>query len=180
MQVVLAPNGGRKFVMMNNTTSRRSVLSAGAYVLLGAAGLVSSTPALAKANPGALESASTADKEAIVRAYYSGYEKKDWDITGGVLADDFTFSSPNGDDHISKAVFKEKCFLSQLPFIKQFELQAVQPGDNDAFVMYLCRTTGATLRNIDYFRFADGKVSSIDCFFGSNAGYPQAAASRKQ
>jgi hypothetical protein len=62
-------------------------------------------------------------KEQIVRTYYSGYDKKDWNLSGGVLAESFTFTSPNGDDHISKSVFKERCFLSQLDFIKKFELE---------------------------------------------------------
>ena len=120
------------------------------------------------------------NKGQLIRNYYSGYEKKDWNLSGGVLADRFTFTSPNGDDHIGKAVFKEKCWLSQLNFIERFELEAVLARGDEAFVKYLCRTTkGTSFRNVEYFRFADGKISAIECYFGGPLGYPAAAASGK-
>ncbi len=92
----------------------------------------------------------------------------------------FTFTSPNDDDHISKSVFKEKCFLSQLNFIKQFELETILSRGDEAFVKYLCRTTKDTsFRNVEYFRFAEGKISAIEAYFGGNLGYPSASASGK-
>ena len=59
--------------------------------------------------------------------------KKNSNLTGGVLADSFSFTSPN-DDHISKSVFKERCFSSQLEFIERFELETVPARGNEAFV----------------------------------------------
>ena len=119
-------------------------------------------------------------KEQLIRTYYSGYEKKDWNVTDGVLAGNFTFTSPNNDDHISKAVFKERCFLSQLDFIKQFELETILVDGDQAFVKYLCRTTkGTSFRNVEYFRFTDGKIAAIETYFGGNLGYPAASASGK-
>lgn len=119
-------------------------------------------------------------KQQLIRAYYSGYEKKDWSVTGDVLADSFTFTSPNNDDHISKSVFKERCFLSQLEFIKQFELETILAHGQEAFVKYLCRTTkGTSFRNVEYFRFAKGKIAAIETYFGGNLGYPAASAAGK-
>src|SRR5262249_52273322 len=110
----------------------------------------------------------------------SGYEKKDWGMLDGVLADAFTFTSPNDDDHIKKSTFKKRCFLSQLDFIKQFELETILAHGDVAFVKYLCRTTkGTSFRNTDYFRFADGKITAIECYFGGRLGYPSASASGK-
>jgi hypothetical protein len=88
-------------------------------------------------------------------------------VSGGVLADNLTFTSPNDDDHISMSVFKERCSLSQLEFIKQFELETVLAHGDEAFVEYLCRTTKSTsFRNVEYFRFAKGKIAAIETYFG--------------
>jgi ketosteroid isomerase-like protein len=119
-------------------------------------------------------------KEQIIRTYYSGYEKKDWSLTGGVLADSFTFTSPNDDDHISKSIFKEKCFSSQLEFIERFELESVLTRGNEAFVKWLCRTTnGTSFRDVEYFLFSGGKITAIESYFGGKLGYPSASISGK-
>jgi ketosteroid isomerase-like protein len=144
------------------------------------AGLIGSTIFLAEQNMSNAEPEGMTAKEQLIRTYYSGYEKKDWSVSGGVLADSFTFTSPNDDDHISKSVFKERCFLSQLEFIKQFELETILAHGDEAFVKYLCRTTkGTSFRNVEYFRFADGKIAAIETYFGGNLGYPAASAAGK-
>jgi hypothetical protein len=100
-----------------------------------------------------------------------------------VLADTFTFTftSPNGDDHIPKAVFKQRCFVAQLDFIQRFDLEAVFTRGDEAFVKYLCHTAKNTsFRNVEFFRFVDGKIASIECYFGGQLGYPAAAATGKR
>jgi ketosteroid isomerase-like protein len=162
-----------------HTLSRRNLLTAGTCALVGASGLVNTTSGLAQEHSFlGTQGQSNMTNEQLIRAYYSGYEKRDWNLTGGVLADSFTFTSPNDDDHISKSVFKERCWASQLDFIERFELESVLAGGNQAFVKYLCRTTkGTSFRNIDYFRFSDGKVTAIEDYFGGKLGYPGAAVS---
>jgi hypothetical protein len=39
--------------------------------------------------------------EKIIRAYFAGWVKKDWNAVASQLADGFTFTSPAPDDHIS-------------------------------------------------------------------------------
>ena len=109
----------------------------------------------------------------IIKTYLSGYEKKDWSITSGQLADGFTFTSPAPDDHIPLAVYKQRCW-PQSKFIKKFEFVAiVQEGDR-AFALYnLTTTDNKVIRNAEYYTFRNGKISSIECFFGgSGKGYP--------
>lgn len=167
--------------MSVNAISRRNLLKAGPGVLAGAAGLIGSTAVLAERTGSYAEPGGATVKEQLIRTYYSGYEKKDWNVSDGVLADNFTFTSPNNDDHISKSVFKERCFLSQLDFIKQFELEAIFVRGDEAFAKYLCRTTKDTsFRNVEYFRFADGKITAIETYFGGHLGYPTASASGKR
>jgi ketosteroid isomerase-like protein len=157
--------------MITIVLSRRNLLAAGACALAGAAGL-----------PGRAASARTwrgpsMTNEEIIRKYYAGWEKKDWGPLDVLLADDFTFTSANNDDHISKSTFKARCWESQIDFIERFELEKVIESGNEAFVKYLCRTkNGKSFRNVEYFRFRDGKVEAIESYFGRQLGFPSAAS----
>ena len=109
----------------------------------------------------------------IIRTYFSGYEKKDWGVTSSQLADGFTFTSPAPDDHITLTVYKQRCW-PQSKFIKKVEfISIVQEGDH-AFALYNATTTdNKVIRNAEYYTFSNGKIKSIECFFGgSGAGYP--------
>ncbi len=149
--------------------SRRSLLQAGACALVGAAGL-SAGRALAGTGPGMTN-------EEIIRKYYAAWEKKDWGPLDMLLADNFTFTSPNHDDHISKSAFKARCWESQIDLIERFELERVIESGKDAFVKYLCRTkNGKSFRNVEYLRFRDEKVEAIEVYFGGQFGFPSAAS----
>ena len=56
-------------------------------------------------------------KEKVVKAYYMGFEKNDWNAVASQLADGFTFTSPNNDNHISIEEFKKKSSLECLIYI---------------------------------------------------------------
>jgi ketosteroid isomerase-like protein len=104
----------------------------GACALTGAVSL----PGAASAHAGiGLDAA----KEQVIRKWYAAWEQKDWGPVDALLADNFTFSSAAGDDHISKSAFKTQCWETQINFIDRFELERVIGNGNDAFVKYLCR-----------------------------------------
>jgi ketosteroid isomerase-like protein len=44
--------------------------------------------------------------EEVVRKWYAAWEKEDWGPVDSLLADNFTFTSAAGDDHISKSTFQ--------------------------------------------------------------------------
>lgn len=120
----------------------------------------------------AFAQAQNADK--IIRTYFSGYEKKDWSIVSSQLADGFTFTSPAPDDHIPLSQYKIRCW-PQSQFIKTVEFVKIVQDGNSAFAIYnLTTTDNKHLRNSEYYTFSkDGKIKSIECFFGgSGAGYP--------
>ena len=48
-------------------------------------------------------------EEKVVKAYFEGWVKKDWNQVAAQLTDEFTFTSPAPDDHINLKQFKEKC-----------------------------------------------------------------------
>src|SRR5580704_17741017 len=147
--------------MRNRAMSRRTVLEAGVCAVAAAAGVRQIASAHA-------ETGQSPKNEETIRKYYAAWEKKDWRPFDILLADDFTFTSANNDDHISKSAFKARCWESQVDFIERFELQRVIGKGNEAFVMYVCRTkSGKTFRNVEYFRLRDDRVVAIECYFGA-------------
>lgn len=106
-----------------------------------------------------------------IKAYYTAFEKKDWNLIQQTLADGFTFTSPL-DDHIDIKKFKERCWPNSEK-IKRCDIEKVVIDGNTAFVIYNGWTTdGKLFRNSDYFVFKDGKISSYECFFGPGISYP--------
>jgi hypothetical protein len=158
--------------MTRIAVSRRKLLEAGACALAGAAVF----PVTASAHAGT-ESSTT--NEAIIRKWYKTWqeEKKDWAPFSVQLADDFTFSSAAGDDHISKSAFKTNCWDTQINFIDGFDLERVIGSGGWAFAKYLCRTkNGKSFRNVEYFQIRDGKIESIECYFGGKDTFPSAVS----
>ena len=150
--------------------SRRKALEAGACALAGAAGL------LVMASAGAEEGSSAATEE-IVRKWYKAWVEKDEGQFEALMTDNFTFTSPAGDDHISRSTFKTQCWDTQVNFIDRFDLERVFGSGNEAFVKYLCHTkNGKSFRNVEYFRLRDGKVETIECYFGGKSTFPSAVS----
>lgn len=149
--------------------SRRNLLATGGCALLGAA-MVRPTSAAPSG-----EQNSTSDE--IIRKWYAAWEQKDWGPVDALLADNFTFSSAAGDDHISKSTFKKQCWETQIDFIQHFDLERVALGTDDAFVKYLCHTkNGKSFRNVEYLRIKGGRLTSIECYFGAQSSFPSAVS----
>ena len=119
--------------MTRITMPRRNLLATGACALIGAVTL----PGLARAS--ALGGPDLTNEE-IIRTWYAAWEKKDLGTFNMLLADNFTFTSAAGDDHISKSTFKAQCWDTQVDFIGHFDLERITTGAGDAFVKYLCHT----------------------------------------
>src|SRR5690349_13929311 len=119
--------------MTKISVSRRNMLATGACALVGAATLPASVRASKTGAPNLMS-------EELIRKWYTAWKTKDFATFNNMLADNFTFSSAAGDDHISKTTFKTQCWDTQINFIKDFDLERVTTGPNDAFVKYLCYT----------------------------------------
>jgi ketosteroid isomerase-like protein len=156
--------------MTRITMSRRNLLATGACALVGAVSL----PGAASAS--ALGGQNSTNEE-IIRKWYGAWKKKDLGTFDALLADNFTFTSVAGDDHISKSTFKTQCWDTQVDFIGDFDLERIATGAEDAFVKYLCHTTnGKSFRNVEYLRIKNGKLESIECYFGAQSSFPSAVS----
>ncbi|MHB8419081.1 MAG: nuclear transport factor 2 family protein [Myxococcales bacterium] len=152
--------------IMSNAPSRRSLFAAGG-VALAAASLVWGASAHA-------EVSEASKNERIVRKWYTLWvEHKDWAPFDAMLADDFAFSSTNGEDHISKADFKRECWVPNVNLTKAFDLELVMAKGDEVFVKYLGHTvSGKTFRNVELLRIRNGKIASIECYFGGKMTFP--------
>jgi hypothetical protein len=158
--------------MRKTTVSRRTVLKAGPCALVAAAAI----PKIATARA---QTGLSPKSDETIRKYYAAWEQKDWRPCDILLADNFTFTSANNDDHINKSAFKKQCWETQIDFIERFDLQRVFGGGNEAFVLYVCRTkNGRTFRNVEYLRTIDDKVEAIECYFGAQSSFASAVGEK--
>jgi ketosteroid isomerase-like protein len=161
--------------MDKRTMSRRTIFEAVACALAAA-----SIPQIVSAEAETSETGLGPNNEATIRRYYAAWGKKDWHTVDLLLADDFTFSSPL-DDHITKDAFKKGCWDTQIDFTDRFDLKRVFGSGNEAFVLYVGRTTnGKTFRNVEYFRLKDRKVEAIECYFSAQASFPSAVSTEQR
>jgi len=106
-----------------------------------------------------------------MKAYYTAYEKKDWNALTSLLADGFVFNSPN-DDHIDLKTYKVRCWPNAVN-IKRFDIEKMVVDGDDGFVTYNGWTNdGRVFRNTEYFKFIDGKIKENACFFGPGISFP--------
>jgi len=156
--------------MTRTTVSRRNLLATGTCAVLAAVSL----PGLASTSPLGEQNLTN---EEIIRKWYAAWEKKDLGTFDILLADNFTFTSAAGDDHISKRTFKTQCWDTQADFIDHYDLERITTGADDAFVKYLCHTkNGKSFRNVEYFRIKNGKLESMECYFGAQSSFPSAVS----
>jgi ketosteroid isomerase-like protein len=159
--------------MTNRAMSRRTILEAGACALAAAAGI----PQIASAHSA---TGLSPKSDETIRKWYAAWEKKDWHPVDILLADDFTFTSPNNDDHISKSAFKARCWDTQIALTERVDLEHVMGTGNEALVMYVGHTTnGRTFRNVEYLRLRGEQLEAIECYFGAQNSFQSAVSGQK-
>lgn len=105
------------------------------------------------------------DLGALARRYYRAFEKKDRAFVEDNLADGFTFTSPY-DDHIGRDAYFERCWPNSDRLLK-FSFVTVMARGDTVFVLYDCETkTGSSFRNAEYMTFENGKLKSVEVYFG--------------
>jgi ketosteroid isomerase-like protein len=156
--------------MPRSAMSRRVLLDGGICAAIA-------IPVLANAADSAAWSRLGARNTSVIRKWYAAWEQKDWAPLDALLADDFTFTSANDDDHISKSAFKTRCWTPNIDFIERFDLESVFGGGDQVFVKYLCHTkNGKYFRNVEFVRLRDEKLVAIECYFGEKSSFPSAVS----
>lgn len=100
----------------------------------------------------------------LIREYYSAFESKDRAALENLLADDFTFTSPE-DDHISRKRYFEKCWPGS-ENLTEFDIKQILVDGNHAFVRYTARTTqGGIVGNTEFFTWENDKIKEVEVCF---------------
>jgi ketosteroid isomerase-like protein len=102
----------------------------------------------------------------LIRKYFSAHENKDRKAVESLLSDDFVFTSPY-DYRINRETYFKRCW----PYTDQsptYEIGKMLEKDNEAFILYDCRTkTGDRSRNTEFFTIEGGKIRAVEVYFGS-------------
>lgn len=109
----------------------------------------------------------------IARRYFEVYQAADREALEALLHEDFTFTSP-WDDHISRARYFEHCFPHAGEFRFRFPLKIFVHGDEAVIIYHTDGKTGGAFHNAELFKFEDGRIRSIDVFFGFIPGVSDA------
>lgn len=101
----------------------------------------------------------------VVRAYFSAYESENREVVETLLADGFTFTSPN-DDGIDKATYFERCWPDGDASREQ-RIESIVVDGQKAFVTYLCAVEGGkSFRNTEVMTFHGDRIASVNVYFG--------------
>ena len=102
----------------------------------------------------------------VVRAYFDAYESENRVVAEELLADGFTFTSPN-DDAIDRATYFERCW-PQGDAAREQKIEKILVDGNKAFVTYSCAIgNGRSFRNTEFFTFSGERIASVDVYFGA-------------
>jgi ketosteroid isomerase-like protein len=107
----------------------------------------------------------------IVKAWYTAWEQRDWNLMTQILAGGFTFSSPL-DDHLKINAVKERCWPNAGKFKSIDVQQVIMNGDAFVVISNGYSTAGKFFRNCDFFTVKDGKIAAYECFFGPGTNFP--------
>jgi hypothetical protein len=106
------------------------------------------------------------DRLALIRRYYEAYDRGDRSLMESVLHAQFTFSSPNGDDNIERAVYFARCWPNH-EAITHFTLLDVCADRDHALIRYHASTVeGNGFGNVEHFAFEGDLISHVSCYFG--------------
>jgi ketosteroid isomerase-like protein len=101
-----------------------------------------------------------------VRQMFDAYLAGDAEAATRLLADDFSFTSPQ-DDHIDKRAFMERCFPTAARVTSQEIIELVPASNDGVFIMYEYRlTTGERHRNTEFTVVRGGQLAETHVFFG--------------
>lgn len=101
-----------------------------------------------------------------VRAMFRAYNAQDRDAAERLVAEDFTFTSPQ-DDRIDRAAYFERCFPTADRLNWQKPLEVVGAGGEGVFILYEYELkAGARYRNTEFITVRDGQLTEVQVFFG--------------
>lgn len=105
--------------------------------------------------------------EKLIRQCFRAYEEKNREMIEEVLSDDYIFSSPY-DDFINREEYFKRCWPHSAE-MEKINVEKVFAEGDEAFARYECiMKDGKSFRNTEFFTAENGKLKSVDVYFGRN------------
>ena len=109
----------------------------------------------------------TTNRLDLARASYKAYESGDRRVLEGLLADDFTFSSPD-DVAIDRTTYFERCWPNSQQ-IEAFEFARLLESGDEVIVTYeSTKTDGRRFRNTEVLTFEGDTIRKAEVYYGWN------------
>jgi ketosteroid isomerase-like protein len=109
-----------------------------------------------------------ADIDETVRRAYAAYADSDRDSLEPLIADDFTFCSPD-DPELDRAGYFERCWPNH-EHIRDIRIEKLFVEGDEVFVRYeLERVSGERFRNTEFLRVRDGQLVRAEVYYGAPA-----------
>ena len=109
-----------------------------------------------------------AEIEDVARRSYAAYADSDRDALEPLIADDFTFRSPD-DPHLDRAGYFERCWPNH-EHIRHIRIEKLFVEGDEVFVRYeLERASGERFRNTEFLRVRDGQLVRAEVYYGASA-----------
>jgi ketosteroid isomerase-like protein len=107
----------------------------------------------------------------LIRSCYAAYENRDRPALEAVLSEDFHFTSPI-DNRLDRETYLRICWPNSAS-LERFEILKLVIDGDQAFVTYEARAKGnRRFRNTELFRVRDGKIASVEVYFGWSIPHP--------
>jgi ketosteroid isomerase-like protein len=109
-----------------------------------------------------------AEVEDVARKAYAAYADSDLGALEPLIADDFTFSSPD-DPELDRAGYFERCWPNN-EHIRHIRIEKLFVEGDEVFVRYeLERVSGEQFRNTEFLRVRDGQLVRAEVYYGASA-----------
>jgi ketosteroid isomerase-like protein len=106
-------------------------------------------------------------RTALVRRCFGAYETGDRAALDALLADDFTFSSPD-DVGIDRARYFERCWPNSGTLAAFAFRRLAEVGDEVLVTYEAQRVDGSRFCNTEVFGFAGDRIASVEVYYGWN------------
>jgi len=101
----------------------------------------------------------------VSRSMMLAFQTQDAELARSLLADDYTFTSPQ-DDHLDAAQWFEKCFPTADHFAGHELTDVVESGDTVLLRYEYALDDGTRWANAERHVIRDGKIAEVQVYFG--------------
>lgn len=101
-----------------------------------------------------------------IRACLMGFAANDRATVESLLADDFTFSSPD-DPHLDRVGFFERCWPGAA-MVQSMEIEHLFVEGSAGFVRYRAEFAGRpAFRNVEFVHVEGGQIRRVEVYYGT-------------